>query len=143
MSKIAYFLVTFIGAVPAGGTLYLLIKNFLDRADDLGGVLLGVTITAAVCCTLVALTPFMVLVFYKDTRPKPPPRKKGGDADDEGNADDSVDEEPAGFGDVIPDDFDEEELSASANDDEYDDGAFDDDDEYGGFDDDEYDFDDE
>ena len=142
MSKIAYFLVTFIGAVPAGGTLYLLIKNFLDRADALGGVLLGVTITAAVCCTLVALTPFMVLVFYKDTRPKLQPRKKdkGAAAGDEEEA---SAEEPAGFGDVIPDDYDEDELAASADDGDYDDGAFDDDDEYDDFDDDGFDFDDE
>lgn len=142
MSKVAYFLVTFVGAIPAGGTLYLLIMNFLDRSEKLTPILLGVTITASVCCTLVALTPFMVLVFYKDTRPKPPPGKKGKDADTAVAVDgDDDDQEEAGFGDVIPDDYDADELAASADDgDEYDDDAFDDD----GFDDDDdFDFDDE
>ncbi len=146
MSKLAYFFVTLVGAVPAGGALYLMIMNLLDRADRLGGVLLGVTITISVCMVLVALTPFMVLVFYKDTRPKPASR----DADDDAavaavGSDD--DEEADGFGDVIPDDYDADELAASVDngddlDEAYDDGEFDDD---TGFDDDEEydDFDDE
>lgn len=135
MSKVAYFLITFIGAIPAGGTLYLLIMNFLDRSEKLTGILLGVTIIASVCCTLVALTPFMVLVFYKDTRPKSSPSKKGADAGAAGaDDDDGDDKEEGGFGDVIPDDYDADELAASVDDgDEYDDDdAFDDD----GFDDD-------
>lgn len=145
MSKLAYFFVTLLGAVPAGGALYLLIKNFLDRADRLGGVLLGVTVTISVCMVLVALTPFMVLVFYKDSRPAPGPRNK--DGDEEGAvaavADDG--DEPEGFGDIIPDDYDPDELSAAVDDggeDEDLDEAYDDyDDEDGEYDD--FDYEDE
>lgn len=134
MSKTNYFLITLVGALPAGGCLYLLIMNLLDRADELTTVLLAVTITAAVCMVLVVISPFIVLFGYKDTRPRlaaagaaaaavaAAPKKKGKAAagDDEG------------FGDAIPDDYDEEELAASAGDDDdydaegYDDGDFDD-----------------
>ncbi|NQV27997.1 MAG: hypothetical protein HQ518_26910, partial [Rhodopirellula sp.] len=68
MSKLAFFFMTLVGAIPAGGALYALIRNLLDRADSIGTVLLAITITATVCTALVVLTPFIVLVFYKDTR---------------------------------------------------------------------------
>ena len=136
MSKTSYFLITLVGALPAGGCLYLLIMNLLDRADELTTVLLAVTITAAICMVLVVISPFIVLFGYKDTRPKLAAAgagtaaagaavaapKKGKAADDDG------------FGDVIPDDYDEDELAASGGDDDfddydseaYDDGDFDD-----------------
>lgn len=139
MSKIAYFFVSFLGAIPAGGTLYLMIQNFLDRADRLGTTLLAVTILISVCMVAVALTPFMILVFYKDPRPKAPARKGDDDDGDEPEAavvaDDDGDDE--GFGDVIPDNYDPDELAASVDDeaegfddDEYDDDGFEDDDDF-------------
>ena len=146
MSKLAYFFVTLVGAVPAGGALYLMIMNLLDRADRLGGVLLGVTITISVCMVLVALTPFMVLVFYKDTHPKPAPGKQNDSAAEDGAIGVDDEEEAEGFADVIPDDYDADELAASVDDDgDLDEAYEDDDDDYTGFDDDEEydDFDDE
>ena len=151
MSKLAFFFLTLVGAVPAGGTLYLLINNLLDRADKLGGVLLGVSITAAVCMVLVTLTPFIVLVFYKDTRMLGGAvgGGAGGAGGGAGGAGGAVAaagagaavaaaaQDDDGFGDV----FDEEELTASAGadafDDEYDDAEYDDS-EYEDFDMDEY-----
>lgn len=133
MSKLAFFSMTLVGAIPAGGALYALIRNILDRANDIGTVLLIVTIVASVCTALVVLTPFIVLVFYKDTRLPMAPEPKGAA---EGAAAPKKADEEEGFGDAIPDDFDEEELAASAgDDDEYDDDvdAFDDDD-YGDYD---------
>ena len=131
MSKLAFFAMTLVGAIPAGGALYALIRNILDRANDIGTVLLIVTIVASVCTALVVLTPFIVLVFYKDTRLPMAPAPEGAAAAAPKKAD-----EEDGFGDAIPDDFDEEELAASAgDDDEFDDDvdAFDDDD-YGDYD---------
>lgn len=137
MSKTNYFLITLVGALPAGGCLYLLIMNLLDRADELTTVLLAVTITAAICMVLVVISPFIVLFGYKDTRPKLAAAGAGGGAagaavaaPKKGKA--TTDDD--GFGDVIPDDYDEEELAASAGDDDfddydseaYDDGDFDD-----------------
>jgi len=137
MSKTNYFLITLVGALPAGGCLYLLIMNLLDRADELTTVLLAVTITAAICMVLVVISPFIVLFGYKDTRPKLAAAGAGAAtggaavaAPDKGKA--AADDE--GFGDVIPDDYDEDELTASAGDDDfddydseaYDDGDFDD-----------------
>lgn len=137
MSKTNYFLITLVGALPAGGCLYLLIMNLLDRADELTTVLLAVTITAAICMVLVVISPFIVLFGYKDTRPKLAAAGAGGGAagaavaaPKKGKA--AADDD--GFGDVIPDDYDEEELAASAGDDDfddydseaYDDGDFDD-----------------
>ena len=132
MSKTNYFLVTLVGALPAGGCLYLLIMNLLDRADELSTVLLAVTITAAICMVLVVISPFIVLFGYKDTRPRlaaagagaaaaaaavaAAPKKKGK----------AVSDDEDGFGDVIPDDYDEEELAASAGDDDFDSEAYDD-----------------
>ena len=129
---------TLVGAVPAGGALYALIRNLLDRADSLGTVLLAVTITATVCTALVVLTPFIVLVFYKDTRPAIEPELEGEAAAVAATPTETTEE---GFGDAIPDDFDESELSASADDDEdfesFDDEDFGDyDEEYEEFDDD-------
>ena len=124
---------TLVGAIPAGGALYALIRNILDRANDIGTVLLIVTIVASVCTALVVLTPFIVLVFYKDTRLPMAPQPEGAAA---GAAAPKKADEEDGFGDAIPDDFDEEELAASAgDDDEFDDDvdAFDDDD-YGDYD---------
>lgn len=132
MSKLAFFFMSLVGAVPAGGALYALIRNLLDRADSIGTVLLAITITATVCTTLVVLTPFIVLVFYKDTRPPVVPQTEGeAAAQDEA----AKEEEAEGFGDAIPDDFDEEELAASSGTDE-DYESFDDDIE--SFDDDDY-----
>ncbi len=119
MSKLAFFFMTLVGAIPAGGALYALIMNILDRANSIGTVLLAVTITATVCTALVVLTPFIVLVFYKDTRLPMAPLPAGAAAAAPKKAD-----EQEGFGDVIPDDFDEEELAASTADGE---DAFDDD----------------
>lgn len=128
MSKLAFFFMTLVGAVPAGGALYALIRTLLDRADSIGTVLLAITITATVCTALVVLTPFIVLVFYKDTRMPMAPQPEGGAAG--AAAAPQQDAEEEGFGDAIPDDFDEEELAASTDDDEY--GDFDDDaDAYG------------
>lgn len=119
---------TLVGAVPAGGALYALIQTLLDRADSIGTVLLAITITATVCTALVVLTPFIVLVFYKDTRMPMAPQPEGEAAGAAAAPEQDAEEE--GFGDVIPDDFDEEELAASDDDDEY--GDFDDDaDAYG------------
>jgi len=128
VSKLAYFFMTLVGAVPAGGALYALIRTLLDRADSIGTVLLAITITATVCTALVVLTPFIVLVFYKDTRMPMAPQPENAAA---GAAPaPQSDSEEEGFGDAIPDDFDEDELAASADDDEY--GDFDDDaDAYG------------
>ena len=140
MSKTNYFLITLVGALPAGGCLYLLIMNLLDRADSLSTLLLAVTITAAICMVLVIVSPFIVLFGYKDTRPRIAAAAAGGAA--AATAAPEADEEEAeGFGDVIPDDYDEGELAASADDEyddfdseSYDDGDFDDfdmdDDEY-------------
>ena len=128
MSKLAFFFMTLVGAVPAGGALYALIRTLLDRADSIGTVLLAITITATVCTALVVLTPFIVLVFYKDTRMPMAPQPEGEAADTAAAPQQDAEEE--GFGDAIPDDFDEEELAARADDDEY--GDFDDDaDDYG------------
>jgi hypothetical protein len=134
MSKTNYFLITLVGALPAGGCLYLLIMNLLDRADELTTVLLAVTITAAIC---------IVLFGYRDTRPKLAAAGAGAAAAGAATAgaaaatakkDNKAAADNDGFGDVIPDDYDEEELAASADDDEfddfdseaYDDGDFDD-----------------
>lgn len=137
MGKLAYFFTTFVGAVPAGFGLYLLIKNFLDRADSLGTMLMVITITATVCMALVVLTPFMVLVFYKDTRPK---LAAAGVAAGAASGAAAAADEPAGFDDAIPDDFDEEELAASAGDDygDYEGADYTDDDE-ADYDEDDYD----
>lgn len=137
MSKLAFFFMTLVGAIPAGGALYALIRNLLDRADSLGTTLLAVTITATVCTALVVLTPFIVLVFYKDTRPPEEPQSEAEAAAPEPAA---AKDEEEGFGDAIPDDFDESELSASADDDfeSFDDEDFGDfDEEYEEFDEDE------
>ena len=136
---------TLVGAVPASGALYALIRTLLDRADSIGTVLLAITITATVCTALVVLTPFIVLVFYRDTHIPIAPQPEGAAADAATVPQKDAKEE--GFGDAIPDDFDEEELIASADDDEY--GDFDDDadaysdDELGDYDEEYEEFDDE
>lgn len=130
MSKLAFFFMTLVGAVPAGGALYALIRNLLDRADSLGTVLLAITITATVCTTLVVLTPFIVLVFYKDERD---PAAVQAQKESAAATKDKKPKDADGFGDVIPDDFDEDAVAASSDDEDY--GEFDDDAE--AFDDDE------
>ncbi|MHC4877826.1 MAG: hypothetical protein ACYTGL_15300 [Planctomycetota bacterium] len=141
MSKTNYFLITLVGALPAGGCLYVLIMNLLDRADSLSTVLLAVTITAAICMVLVVVTPFMVLVGYKDPRPKLAGAAAGGAGAAAVGEAEEAQAGADGFGDVIPDDYDEDELAASTTEDydefgteAYDDGDFDDfdmdDDEY-------------
>ena len=140
MSKLAFFSMTLVGAIPAGGALYALIRNILDRANDIGTVLLIVTIVATVCTALVVLTPFIVLVFYKDTRLPMAPQPQGAAAGAATTPKKADDDE--GFGDAIPDDFDEEELAASASDDEeFDDDV--DDDDFGDYDDEYEEFDEE
>ena len=123
MGKLGYAFTTLIGAIPAGlGLALLIMEVFLKRTEVLSNMLLSVCIVIAVCMALVALTPFMVLVFYKDSRPK---LAAAGAAAAAGGAA-AVADRPAAaedFGDAIPDDFDENELrdSASGGDDDYDD----------------------
>jgi len=142
VGKIGYFFTTFVGAIPAGFGLYLLIAEvFLERTEKLTTMLLVISITITVCMALVVLTPFMVLVFYKDTRPKLAAAGAGAVAGTAaaGGRDDEAD----GFGDAIPDDFDEEELATSVGDDfddEYEEGGgFDDEYATDDYDDDDYD----
>jgi hypothetical protein len=136
VSKLAFFFMTLVGAIPAGGALYALIQNLLDRADSLGTVLLAITITATLCTALVVLTPFIVLVFYKDTRAPIAPQPKGKDA--AAAPDKAAAKDADGFGDAIPDDFDENELAASGGEEDYE--SFDEDaeaydeDEFGDYD---------
>ena len=129
---------TLVGAVPAGGALYALIQNLLDRADSLGTVLLAVTITAAVCTTLIVLTPFIVLVFYKDTRDPAELKAKGDAAAATPEKAAAAATAAEGFGDAIPEDFDENELAASVDDGEFesmdDDVESFDDDDFGDYD---------
>tara|TARA_R110002072_G_scaffold13481_1_gene56638 strand:+ start:66393 stop:66806 length:414 start_codon:yes stop_codon:yes gene_type:complete len=133
---------TLVGAIPAGGALYALIMNILDRANSIGTVLLAVTITATVCTALIVLTPFIVLVFYKDTRLPMTPQPEGAAAGAAAAAPQKADQEE-GFGDAIPEDFDEAELAAST------DAEFDDDvdayedDEFGDYDEEYEEFDDD
>ena len=142
MGKLGYFFTTFVGAIPAGFGLYLLIAEvFLERTEKLTTMLLVISITITVCMALVVLTPFMVLVFYKDTRPKLAAAGAGAVAGTAaaGGRDDEAD----GFGDAIPDDFDEKELATSVGDDfddEYEEGGgFDDEYATDDYDDDDYD----
>ena len=134
MSKLAFFFMTLVGAIPAGGALYALIMNILDRANSIGTVLLAVTIIATVCTALIVLTPFIVLVFYKDTRMPMAPLPVGAAADAVTAAPKKADNEE-GFGDAIPDDFDENELATVSADDEFDDDVESyDDDDFGDYD---------
>lgn len=123
MSKLAFFFMSLVGAVPAGVAFYALLMSFLDRSDSLGTVLLAVTITGMVCTALVALTPFIILVAYKDTRAPVAPLPEGEAAAT--TPAQAETEEADGFGDAIPDDFDEDELAASSDDEDYE--SFDDD----------------
>lgn len=144
MSKLSYFFVTFIGAVPAGGCLFLLIQNFLNRADVLAKsntFLLGVAIMASVCATLVVLTPFIVLVFYKDNRQILATAGAGAAAPGADSGKGEKKSADGGFDDVIPDDYDEDELAATVEDDADDYGDLDVDDEYDDFDDDDFEMD--
>lgn len=114
VGKMAYFFTTFVGAVPAGlGLALLIMEVFLKRTEALSTMLLGICIVIAVCLALVVMTPFMVLVFYKDTRPKLAAAGAGVAAS---GAAAKAASEPAGFDDAIPENFDEEELAASAGD---------------------------
>ena len=145
MGKLGYFFTTFVGAIPAGFGLYLLIAEvFLERTEKLTTMLLVISITITVCMALVVLTPFMVLVFYKDTRPKLAAAGAAAGAGAGAAAGGGRDDGPDGFDDAIPDDFDEEELAASVGDDfgddEYDDGGgFEDEYATDDYDDDDYD----
>ena len=121
MGKLAYFFTTFVGAVPAGlGLALLIMEVFLKRTEALSTMLLEICIVIAVCLALVVMTPFMVLVFYKDTRPKLAAAGAGVVAAGAGvvAAGSAAASEPAGFDDAIPNDYDEEELAASAGDDD-------------------------
>lgn len=144
MSKLAFFFMTLVGAIPAGGALYALIMNILDRANSIGTVLLAVTITATVCTALVVLTPFIVLVFYKDTRMPMAPLPVGAAAGAAAAAAPKKADKQEGFGDAIPDDFDENELAAVSADDEFDDDVESyDDDDFGDYDEEYEEFDDD
>ncbi len=121
MSKLAFFSMTLVGAVPAGGTGYLLVKHFLDHGFSGPPIVVGAAGTALAALFFVLLTPLIVLVRYKspnagapkseaaavaeqetaEKETKPAKGKKGKDDD---------------FGDAIPDDFEEDELNESADD---------------------------
>ncbi|MFP6763243.1 MAG: hypothetical protein VB858_06485 [Planctomycetaceae bacterium] len=119
MGKLGYAFTTLIGAIPAGiGLAVLIMDVFLKRTEVLSNMMLTVCIVIAVCMALVALTPFMVLVFYRDTRPKLAAAGAAAAAGVAVAAGSSSDE---GFGDAIPEDFNEDEVRDSAEDEEYDD----------------------
>lgn len=120
MSKLAYVLMTLVGAVPAGGTNYLLVKHFLDHGFSGSPIIVAVCATAWTATFFTALTPLMVLFWYK--APQSDTVKSAGAVVPK--EDGSKPEKPAkaktakgeGFDDAIPDDFDEDELNESADD---------------------------
>lgn len=120
MSKLAYVLMTLVGAVPAGGTNYLLVKHFLDHGFSGSPIIVAICATAWTATFFTALTPLMVLFWYK----APQSDVVKSTATVASAADDSKPEKPTkakkatgeGFDDAIPDDFDEDELNESADD---------------------------
>lgn len=143
MGKLAYIFMAFFGAIPAGFGLYVMVLHLLDRSEAISGMLLTVSIVITVCLFLVTLSPFIVLVFYRDSQPQLAMAGAEADATDGG---DGGSRAPAAsseaFDDAIPQDFDQEELEASQPDqfddfeeeydeseyaeDEYDESEFDD-----------------
>jgi hypothetical protein len=125
VGKLAYFFTTFVGAIPAGFGIYVMVRHFLDRAEAINGILLTVSIMITVCLFLVALTPFIVLIFYKDNSPQLAVAGAGavgaGAAAGGGSGGSDPETEDEGFGDAIPTDFDQDELEASIPDSEFDD----------------------
>lgn len=140
MSKLAYVSITLVGAVPAGGTFYLIVQHFLDRGFAGPPVLVGVVATTAVALFATILTPLMVLFWYKSPQADAPKAAAASAA----VADQDDEKKPAApakgkkgkddnFDDAIPDDFDEDEVSESAGDDDFEAGDEDfeyDDDEF-------------
>ncbi len=140
MSKLAYFFITLVGAVPAGGTFYLIVQHFFDRGFSGPPVLVGVVATTAVALFATILTPLMVLFWYKSPNADAAKPAAAAVADKE-EVNDKKPAAPAkgkkgkdtGFDDAIPDDFDEDELNESAGDDDFEAGDEDfeyDDDEF-------------
>ena len=134
MSKLAYFFITLIGAVPGGFLCYLFVMYFKDHGFG-GSTIMQVAIWAAlVAAFAIVLTPLMVVFWYKApqgelTAPKP---AGSADSDDKPVADKKAakaakgqkkEQEADGFEDAIPDNFDEEELEASRASDDFEDGG--------------------
>ncbi len=129
MSKLAYFFITLIGAIPGGFLCYLIVMYFKDQGFG------GSTIMQVACWTTLAaafaivLTPLMVVFWYKPAQVTAAAPKPAADSEDDEPAPDKKpakaakaakaakgkkrDHEDDGFEDAIPDDFDEEELEAS------------------------------
>lgn len=125
MSKLAYFSITLVGAVPAGGSGYLLVQHFLDHGFSGSPVIVGIAGTALASMFLIVLTPLMVLFWYKSPNAGAPKPAATAAAEEKAEKEDSKkDAKPAkgkkgkddGFDDAIPDDFNEDELNESADD---------------------------
>ena len=136
MSKLAYFFITLIGAVPGGFLCYLIVMYFKEQGFG-GPTIVQVAFWAALAAAFaIVLTPLMVVFWYKAPQAEAAPATPA-DSGDEPVADKKLakaakgkkkpDQEADGFEDAIPDDFDEDELEESRASDDIDDAeAFDD-----------------
>ena len=113
MSKLAFFFVTLIAAIPAGFLGYLAVMGFLTHSEAMPGILMGVTGITLLMCAAVVVMPIAVLM-----RRSPRPAEDEPEADAEPDVDaESIEEPPSetefgGHEDaVVDEEFTEEEDS--------------------------------
>lgn len=114
MSKLAYVMMTLVGAIPAGGANYFIVRHFLDFGFSEPPIVVGAFGATWLMTFLVALTPLVVLIKHKSPEKpaKPDVAAKSDDASaDEKPAKGKKGKEKEGFDDAIPEDFDENELA--------------------------------
>ena len=130
MSKIAFFFVTLIAAIPAGFLGYLAVMGFLKHSEEMPGILMGVAGITLLMCAAVVVMPIAVLL-----RRGPRPAEDEPEADAEAEAESSIEESPSEteFGEhedaVVDEEFNEEqdsEIYAADEDEDLDFDAFED-----------------
>jgi hypothetical protein len=101
VSKIQLFLLSLIGAGPAGFLTYLLCMYLIDQPTGANSMVMIFAILTVLCTAPLALMPILILaMYYSNYDPPKVPKAAKKKADEEGDEDDVLDEDedPKGKG---------------------------------------------
>lgn len=120
MSKLAFFCVTLIAAIPAAYLGYLAVMGFLSHSGDMSPVLMGVTGLTLLMCAIAVAMPVAALLRRGPRTEEPESETNDAAPADEFGEDDEIVEETGEEEDaeVYAEDVDDENMDFDAFEDE-------------------------
>jgi len=96
VSKIQLFLLSLVGAGPAGYLTYLLCMYLIDQPSGANSMVMIISILTVLCTAPLTLLPFLILALYfsnYDPPKKPKATKKKAETEEPDDADETIEED--------------------------------------------------